>query len=166
MSWLDGHGRRSQWLPAELSAALKVAICADLVRPSLGWLVSAPAIKGALGRDLGRSRDPDGFARLMAQCDEHPGISARARLRTLQRASVIIAAKGGARADIIVGDVLELLDIETSVLAGWPGDVPLLYQVLHELGIFGDRAKARLRERVESPLNASSRVWKTHKAEN
>jgi hypothetical protein len=26
MSWLDGHGRRSQWLPAELSAALKVAI--------------------------------------------------------------------------------------------------------------------------------------------
>ena len=146
MSWLDGHGRRSQWLPAELSSALKVAICADLLRPSLGWLVSAAAIKGALARDLGQSRDSDGFARLTAQCDEHLGISARARLRTLQRSSVIIAAKGGALTDITIGDVLELLDTETSVLAGWPGDGPLLYQILHELGIFGDRAPARLRE--------------------
>jgi len=146
MSWLDRHGRRSQWLPAELSAALKVAICADLIRPSLGWLVSVPAIKGALARDLGQSRDPDGFARLAAQCDEHLDISARARLRTLQRTSVIVAAKGGALTDIIVGDVLELLDMETSVLAGWPGDGPLLYQILRELGIFGDQAPARLRE--------------------
>ena len=59
---------------------------------------------------------------------------------------MIIAAKGGTLADIIVGDVLELLDIETSVLAGWPGDGPVLYQVLHELGIFDDQAPARLRE--------------------
>ena len=97
-------------------SALKVAICADLIRPSLGWLVSAAA-KGALVRDLGRSRDPEGFARLTAQCDEDPGISARARLRTLQRAPDH-RCQGRRPADIIVGDVLELLDAETSVLAG------------------------------------------------
>jgi integrase len=146
LRWLNDCGWRSQWLPSELSAALKAAICADLIRPSLGWLVSVAPIKGALARDLAQTRDPDGFARLKAQCDGHPGISARARLRTLQRSSVIIAAKGGTLSGIIVGDVLELLDIETSVLAGWPGDGPVLYQMLHELGIFDDQAPARLRE--------------------
>ena len=144
--WLEGHGRRSQWLPSELSAALRVAICADLIRPSLSWLVSAASIKGALSRDLAKARDPAGFARLTAHCDGHSGISARARTRTLQRSSVIIAVKGGTLTDIIAGDVLELLDVETSVLAGWPGDGPALYQMLHELGILQGQAPARLRE--------------------
>ena len=51
----------------------------------------------------------------MAQCDEHPGISARARLRTLQRTSVIIAAKGGALADTIVGDVLDDMNSQPDI---------------------------------------------------
>ncbi|HEY5354433.1 MAG TPA: hypothetical protein VIK57_18445, partial [Streptosporangiaceae bacterium] len=144
--WLEGRGRRSQWLPSELSAALRVAICADLIRPSLSWLVSAASIKGALSRDLAKARDPAGFARLTARCDGHSGISARARTRTLQRSSVIIAVKGGTLTDIIAGDILELLDVETSVLAGWPGDGPALYQMLHELGILQGQAPARLRE--------------------
>ncbi len=67
-------------------------------------------------------------------------------MRTLQRCSVIIAVKGGTLADIIAGDVLELLDVEASVLAGWPGDGPVLYQMLHELGILHGQAPARLRE--------------------
>ena len=146
LRWLDDHGRRSQWLPAELSAALKVMICADLIRPSLSWLVAAASVKGALAGDLAKTRDSAGFARLTTRCDRHSGISARARLRTLQRTSVIIAAKGGSLTDITVGDVLELLDIETEVLAGWPGDGPMLYQILHELGIFDRQAPARLRE--------------------
>ena len=146
LRWLDDHGRRSQWLPAELSAALKVMICADLIRPSLSWLVAAASVKGALAGDLAKTRDPAGFARLTTRCDGHSGISARARLRTLQRTSVIIAAKGGSLTDITVGDVLELLDVETEVLAGWPGDGPTLYQILHELGILDRQAPARLRE--------------------
>ena len=121
LRWLDDHGRRSQWLPAELSAALKVMICADLIRPSLSWLVAAASVKGALAGDLAKTRDSAGFARLTTRCDGHSGISARARLRTLQRTSVII-------------------------LAGWPGDGPTLYQILHELGILDRQAPARLRE--------------------
>ena len=146
LRWLDDHGRRSRWLPAELSAALKVMICADLIRPSLSWLVAAASVKGALAGDLAKTRDSAGFARLTTRCDGHPGISARARLRTLQRTSVIIAAKGGSLTDITAGDVLELPDVETEVLAGWPGDGPMLYQILHELGILDRQAPARLRE--------------------
>jgi len=146
LRWLDDHGRRSRWLPAELSAALKVMICADLIRPSLSWLVAAASVKGALAGDLAKTRDSAGFARLTTRCDGHPGISARARLRTLQRTSVIIAAKGGSLTDITAGDVLELPDVETEVLAGWPADGPMLYQILHELGIVDRQAPARLRE--------------------
>lgn len=54
LRWLDGHGRRSQWLPSELSAALRVVICADLIRPSLSWLVSAASLKGASPATLPR----------------------------------------------------------------------------------------------------------------
>ena len=146
LRWLDDHGRRSQWLPAELSAALKVMICADLIRPSLSWLVAAASVKGALAGDLAKPVIQLALPDCATRCDEHPGISARARLRTLQRTSVIIAAKGGSLTDITVGDVLELLDVETEVLAGWPGDGPTLYQILHELGILDRQAPARLRE--------------------
>jgi len=146
VSWLREHGFRSQWLPAELSTALKTLICADLLRPSLDWLVSAASLKGDLARELAPSRDPRGYARLSAHCESHPSMSAAARRHTLQRSSVIIAAKGGTLQDITVGDVLELLDIETAVLAAWPTDAPVLYQMLHELGIFGRQAPTRLRE--------------------
>lgn len=83
--WLGDHRRRSQWLPAELNEALRTAICADLVRPSLTWLMSVASIKGTLARHLAQIRDPGGFARLEAQCDRHPDISATARRRTLHR---------------------------------------------------------------------------------
>jgi integrase len=146
MRWLADHRRRSQWLPAELNEALRVVICADLVHPSLRWLMSVPSIKGTLARHLALTRDPEGFARLEAQCDSHPGMSALARKRTLRRSSMILAAKGGLLTDILVGDVLELLDVETNMLAAWQGDGPVFYQMLHELGIFDDQAPARLRE--------------------
>ncbi len=146
MSWLHHHGRRSQWLPGELSAALRIVVCADLVRPSLAWLTRVPAIKSDLAGELALTRDPDGFARLRAQCAGHPGVSAAASRHTLQRSALIVAAKGGVLADITIGDVLELLDTETEALAAWPCDVPVFYQMLREMGIFGDRAPARFRQ--------------------
>ena len=44
--------------------ALRVAISADVVRPSLAWLLSGATGRGALVRVLACSRDPEGFARL------------------------------------------------------------------------------------------------------
>ena len=43
--WLHDRGRRSQWLRAELATALGAVICADLIRPSVSWLVSGLAGK-------------------------------------------------------------------------------------------------------------------------
>ena len=56
--WLRDCGLPGEGRQAELCAALTVAICADLIRPSLGWLVSADARgNGALVRGLARTRD-------------------------------------------------------------------------------------------------------------
>ena len=61
-------------------------------------------------------RDPQGFARLGDLCDAAPAVpgDGTARIHTLRRAAVIVAAKGGMLADIAVGDVLELLDTEAA----------------------------------------------------
>ena len=46
VAWQREHGRDSRGLRAELSGALVVAICGDLVRPSLTCLVAGAAGKG------------------------------------------------------------------------------------------------------------------------
>ena len=77
----------SRWLRAELSGALLVAICGDLVRPSLSCLVAGAAGKGTLTRNLARTRDPEGFARLGQLCDADPHVSAVAASLTLRRSA-------------------------------------------------------------------------------
>ena len=144
--WLRDRGQRSRWLRAELASALGVAICADLIRPSLSWLVSGLAGKGALVRDLARTRDPEGFARLRELCAGDPGISKAAGDYALRRASLIVAAKGGIVTAITVGDVLELLDAEAGAHAAPTRDGAVFYRLLHQMGIFGQQAPARLRE--------------------
>ncbi|MET8518275.1 site-specific integrase [Streptomyces sp. NPDC005077] len=146
MAWLNGQGRRSQWLPAELSGALKVLICADVLRPSLNWMVSVAAIKSTLAHELAQYRDREGFTRLRAHCEAFSGVSAEAVRHTLHRSALIIAAKGGTLTDITVGDVLQLLDAEADTFAGPPRHVPVFYQMLHTLGLFDDHAPTRLRE--------------------
>jgi hypothetical protein len=125
--WLHDRRRRSQWLRAELATALGAVICADLIRPSLGWLVFSLAGKGALGRDLAQARDPAGFARMRELCAGDPRISKAAADMALRRTTLILAAKGGTIADITVGDVLEILGAETSARsASVPGGEPAL----------------------------------------
>ena len=122
-----------------------MAICGDLVRPSLSCLVAGAAGKGSLTRNLARTRDPAGFARLAGcatptrTCPPSPPAS------RCGAAPLIIAAKGGMLADITVGDVLELMDREAGACAGPAKDHKVFYRMLHEMGIFGDQAPARLR---------------------
>jgi len=143
--WLHDRGRRSQWLRTELATALGAVICADLIRPSVSWLVSGLAGKGALGRDLARARDPAGFARMRELCDGDPGISKAAADMALRRATLILAAKGGTIADITVGDVLEILGTETSARSA-AANGAVFHRLLHQMGTFGEEAPARLRE--------------------
>lgn len=110
--WLREQGPSGSWREATLIEALPVAISADLVRPSLSWLVSGgPARGGLLVRVMAASRDPAGFARIQS-CDGQVGVTGTTGSQLRYRAALIAAAKGGDLAAITVGDVLELFDAE------------------------------------------------------
>jgi hypothetical protein len=145
IAWQQARGRESRWLRAELSGALVVAICGDLVRPSLSCLVAGAAGKGSLTRNLARTRDPHGFARLRALCAADPQVSGFAAALTLRRSAEIIAAKGGTLADVTVGDALELMDREAETFTCPTRDHKVFYRMLRELGVFEDQAPQRLR---------------------
>jgi integrase len=142
LGWLAERDFRSQWLPSELSGALTVLISADLLRPSLSWLVAVPAIKADLAETIAVGRDPAGFALLQA----HGGHAPSTMRLTVGRVATILAAKGGTVTDLTVGDVLELADAETSTMAAWPRDLPAFYGALRELGFLGADAPARWRQ--------------------
>ena len=142
-AWLTGRGHHQRWHQDFLAVALRVAISADVVRPSLAWLLSGATGRGALVRVLACSRDPEGFARLGAHCDTDPEVSPAARTRTLYLSALIVAAKGGTVAEITVGDVVELLDAQTQA-RGISGGSTLFYRMLRESGVLGDRAPPTL----------------------
>ena len=145
--WLQATG---QWSPRHhdtLVGALPVVIAADVVRPSLGWLAGGgPAAGGLLARNMAVARDPEGFAQLAALCDATPGVSATARGQVLYRASLILAAKGGALREVTVGDVMELFDAQAKLLASSSGvGRTLFYRLLHDMGVLGPGAPPTLR---------------------
>ena len=142
-AWLAGRGRTQRWHDDFMAVALRMAISADVVRPSLGWLVSGATGQGALVRMLAGSRDAGGFAALAAHCDADPEMSPSARTRTLYLSALIMAAKGGAVADITVGDVIELLDAQVRAY-GKSGGSTLFYRMLRESGILDEQAPPTL----------------------
>ncbi|MFG1711307.1 tyrosine-type recombinase/integrase [Nonomuraea sp. M3C6] len=145
--WLRDNSGHAQWRQPALSAALVTAICADLVRPALSWLVADSTTgKGALPRNMARSRDPEGLARLRTLCEADPDASPAAGKLALWRSSLIIAAKGGMLADIAVGDVLELLDAERDGHRKITGGTAVFYRKLHAMGIFSAAVPATLQE--------------------
>ena len=125
LRWLRASGRYPQGRTDGLCAAFTAAVCADVVRPSTTWFVAAVPRGGALVRSMAQARDVEGFARLRRQCEQDAHLPAGAATHTLHRAAVILGAKGGVLADVTVGDVLELLDIESgchrSPMAHAPG---------------------------------------------
>lgn len=118
MAWVAERGHATSWHRDFMAVAQRMAISAEVLRPSLGWLASGPLSNGSLVRILAATRDPEGFARLGEHCDHDPPVSAKARSHTAYRAAMIMAAKGGALADIVVGDVAELLEAEADAPGG------------------------------------------------
>jgi integrase len=145
--WLQAAGHRVASRASALSEALPVLICADVIRPSLGWLLAGAAGQRSLVRNLTASRDPDGFTGLRALCDGDPAVSPVARNQTLYRAALIVAAKGGVLAEITVGDVMELFGAEDDGPRANPASGrTLFYRSLRRFGALGADAPATLRE--------------------
>jgi hypothetical protein len=135
-------GRKSQ---LQLSPGLLVLICADLIRPSLGWLLASPQARRNLAVEMARSRDTAAFAELNRACAAAT-VGLQVGQQALTRIGVIMAAKGGQVADVRVGDCLELL--EAAAQLPQTNDVharsPLFYQLLHARGGWGEDAPAAI----------------------
>jgi hypothetical protein len=142
--WLDARGMRVQQRLDLLSVGMILAISADIIRPSIGWLAASGVSPWALARTLEHGRDPAGFARLRAAVGGAGQITAGARHAAIGRAAVIIAAKGGMLADVTAGDFLELLDAEREDRSR-PGDYSAIsWRLLRQCGAFGAHAPASL----------------------
>ena len=143
--WLRGAGRSAEQTPL-LGAALTVAICADVLRPSTAWFVRAVPRGGALARGMAQTRDVEGFTRLRQVCDRDDHLPAAAGHHTLHRAAVVLGANGGTIAEVTVGDVLELLDAESDAHRSPMAHGTAFYRVLHQAGILSPDAPTRLQE--------------------
>ena len=119
----DRHRPRAQARLPHLSPGLLVLICADVIRPSLDWLLRfAPARRG-LAAEMARTRDPAAFAALAELCTQG-GVGLQTGQQALTRVAVILAAKGGPVAAVRVGDCVELLQPPPQACAPPPTYTP------------------------------------------
>ncbi|MGW0874192.1 tyrosine-type recombinase/integrase [Streptomyces sp. NPDC002740] len=144
--WLHERGLKAAWRMPVVGRALATVISAELLRPSVIWLAAGAGRQGVLVRSMARSRDPDGFERLRKLGAQAKGVRPGAVSMTLCRSALVLAAKGGTLADITVGDVLELLETQATVLRRTMLGTEVFYRLLHQLGAFTPDAPHSLRE--------------------
>ena len=133
----------SAWDARVVPAGLLSLICADVIRPGIGWLLTTATPK-RLAAEMAHTRDPAGFTGLAARCDASPVGEATTSV-ALHRVAVIMAAKGGMVADITIGDCLELLDTAAAVCKIPHYKSPYFYQLLRAAAILGSQAAPTVR---------------------
>lgn len=126
-----------------LGSGLLLLICADVVRPSVAWLLTSTTPR-RLAVSLARTRDAEGFAKLGRVLDE-AAVSVGTSGPAMSRIAAIVAANGGGVCDITVGDCLELVRIGKAVFTDGHYNSPFFYQLLHSIGLFGPDAPASIR---------------------
>ncbi|MCY0954768.1 site-specific integrase [Streptomyces sp. H27-S2] len=148
-AWLDhlieaiGDGRYGRADRPELSSGALALVCADVIRPSLEWLMTRQSLN--LRQVVTERRDPDGFAALAGVgapelWSTSLGFNARYQI------AMLIVAKGGGVRDITVGDCLELRETEARVYVHAGSGRSLFYNWLRELGNFPAQAPTTLRD--------------------
>jgi Phage integrase family len=127
------------WGTSRVPSGMLALICADVLRPAIGWLMNNYRSKHMV-REVARARDPEGFAWLARAVGLDDWDSVRgAKVRVYL--AMIIAAKGGGVRDITVGDCLEQKIAETTVR----GYSTVAYLWLRSSSIFPSDAPATLR---------------------
>ena len=128
-----------------LSPGLLVLICADVIWPSLAWLLRFVPARRGLATEMARTRDTATFAGLAELCTQGR-VGLQTGQQTLTRIAVIMAAKGGAVADVCVGDCVELLQVAAELRASFGleshAHSPLFYQLLRSHGVLGEETPA------------------------
>ncbi len=161
--WLAGRGRHSEPALTALSVALRAAVCADIVRPSLRWLIGGGTADNYFARVLAAERDSAGFARLQELLDADLELSAHARRVTVHRAAVIVAAKGGTLGQVTIGDLIAEHAAEDDLLRR-PGEgMQVLYGALRAMGIIDGPATFR-QLRASGPRTPEQMIDRYHLA--
>src|SRR6476646_4505265 len=130
--------------PPHLSPGLLVLICADVIRPSLDWLLRFTPARHNLATEMARTRDPAAFAELTALCQGRVGL--HCQQQALTNVAIVMAVKGGNVAAVRVGDCLELLAAaaRTRATNDRHAQSPLFYQLLRAHGDLGPDAPAAI----------------------
>jgi hypothetical protein len=142
----ENLGARGERLFKVLGPGVTQLVTADVIRPSLSWLMTTPSPQ-RIANETERVRDPAGFARLREVRDAGT-FGNSAVVPALEKVSLILAAKGGTVADVTVGDCLELLKASRDVFPGPARSShhsPFFYQVLHAAGVFPATAPPTVR---------------------
>ena len=134
---------RAKPLP-HLTPGLLVLICADVIRPSLDWLLRFAPARHNLAAEMARTRDRAAFAELAALCQGRVGL--QSQQQALTNIAIIMAVKGGNVAAVRVGDCLELLAAaaRTRATDDRHASSPLFYQLLRAHGDLGPDAPAAI----------------------
>ncbi|WP_405778715.1 hypothetical protein OG512_00395 [Streptomyces sp. NBC_01378] len=138
-AWLLEQGV-SPGQPGARKAGALALVRADVIRPSLPWLMSS---KSQHLREAAAYRDPDGFATLAAAVGVDFWKEPLA-MRAAHQLAMLILSKGGKINDITVGDCLELNALEARHYQRTGGRT-LFYAWLRDLQNFPEDAPATLR---------------------
>ena len=133
--WLHRHGKHSTHRLELMTSSLLITVGADVLRPSPRWLLTGGK-KRKLVRNMVYGRDREGFERLQRLCERDEAITRESARDVLFRSAVIVAAKGGLLGAVVVGDVLEILDIEHEIRRRVDSAAATI-RMLREAGIFG-----------------------------
>lgn len=162
-AWLASSGRMSgRWVTA-LSAGLRSAVCADIIRPSMPWLLRSGKTSAAITRLLAAERDPGGFARLRELLDADPELPEVARRVTVHRAAVIAAAQGGTLAGITIGDLMAEHAAEEETMKRPGQGMQVLYGMLRTMGTIDGPATFR-QLRAAGPQTPEQLIDRYHPA--
>ena len=161
--WLLERGRPPAYWLAGMSVGLRAAAAADVVRPSMHWLLAGGAANNHFTRALAAERDPAGFARLQALLDADPELSAAARRVTVHRAAVIAAAKGGTLSEVTIGDLLAEYAAEDEALRSPCQGMQVIYGALRAMGVIDGPASFR-QLRAAGPRTPEQMIDRYHLA--
>ena len=143
----DGRAGPSVTRPlGHLPPGLSVMVCADVIRPSLPFLLASAGTRRNLAFEMARTRDPEGFDALARSINDG-AVGLHAGQQALTRIACILAAKGGLVREVTVGDSIELLELARQMRGEAEGRAgsPLFYQLLRDAAVLGDDAPATLR---------------------
>ncbi|MGD0608593.1 MAG: site-specific integrase [Streptosporangiaceae bacterium] len=161
--WLAERGRPPAYWLSGMSVALRSAAAADIIRPSMHWLLSGGATNNHFTQALAAERDPAGFARLQGLLDADPELSAAARRVTVHRAAVIVAAKGGTLGEVTIGDLLAEYAAEEQARRRPCQGMQVIYGALRAMGVIDGPATFR-QLRAAGPRTPGQMIDRYHLA--